>query len=694
MSSLSLLLAAASAAAQTAETAPASDLPTVRVKAAKESLTYHAPTARSATKVEAPQRDIPQTVDVVPAPVLRDQAVLSVQDALRNVPGVGLSHGDGQRDQVTIRGFSAIGDQFVDGMRDDALYFRDLSNVERIEVLKGPASVLYGRGSSGGLVNRVSKKPGVDVGELTVQFGSWQQRRAQLDYGQANPDEVVSFRVTGAIERANSYRDPQFLDRTAFAPSLLLRLAPTTRLLVQADYLEDARITDFGIPAYQGRPVNVRPGAYYGAANARDVDVSRSRVTSAGFELSHGFSDTLSLRNAFRFYDYVLDRKNTLVGSVNEGAGTASLNRSNVTRAEHGFFNQTELTQKLRTGSVDHQLLYGIEIARQHKDQVFRSQNNVATVDLFNPVLPVLPLLVTAAPATNNVGELDTTGVYVQDLVTFTPQWKALAGVRFDRFEQATEERRAGQANLARTDNAVSPRVGVVWQPSDVQSYYVSLSKSFQPSGESFPVAANNAQIEPEETTNREVGAKFDLFGGRASLNVAVFRLERTNIKTTDPATNTLVPMGTQRTDGLEASFNGDLGGGWQLVTGYAYLDAKMTKSIAVDAGQPVQGKHATLTSRQQANVWATHTLSSGWGGGAGVAYVGDRFANAGNTVVLPAYTKFDAAVWWRGKDVDVQLNVFNLTDREYIVAGHGSSPQLNLPGAPRSAQLTARLRF
>lgn len=679
----------------TTESAAEPVLPEFKVRASKDlPPTYNQPTAVSATKIEAPLRDIPQTVNVVPQQLLRDQGVRSMESVMKSVPGVGLSHGDGQRDQVTIRGFTAIADQFIDGLRDDALYFRDLSNIEQVEVIKGPASVLYGRGSSGGLINRISKKPGIDKSEVTAQVGSWQQRRGEFDIARNMRDNGVAFRITGAVERADSYRDQQFLDREALAPSLSFKLGTDTNLLLQAEYLSDERVTDFGIPAYRGRPVDVPVGTYYGAANARDVDTSKAEVTALGFTLSHRFNERLSVRNAFRHYDYKLNRNNTLVGSVNEAAQTASLNHGNVRREEDGYFNQTELTQKATLAGMEHQLLYGIEIGKQNKNQLFRTQTNVATVSLFNPVNPLLPLVAAAAPSSDNLGIMTTTSAYVQDLVTLSRHWKLLAGVRYDRFEQETRERRVSQANLGRIDTEWSPRAGVVYQPASNQSYYVSVSKSFQPSAEAFPLATNNAQLDPEETTNQEIGAKFDFLDGQASATASLFRLERTNIKTTDPATNRLIPIGEQRTDGLELTFTGDLPKGWQIWSGYAFLDAKVTSSIARDAGQPVQGKRATLTPRHSANLWLTKALGNGYRAGAGVNYVGDRAANPGNTVTLPGYTTVDAMVGYRLAKLDIQLNVNNVFDRKHTVSGHGTVANLNMPGAPRSVQLTARYNF
>ncbi|WP_338763425.1 TonB-dependent siderophore receptor [Massilia sp. METH4] len=665
-----------------------------------DSPAYNVPTSTSAMKIDAPLRDIPQTVNVIPEQLLRDQAVLSMEDAMKSVPGVGLSHGDGQRDQVTLRGFSAISDQFVDGFRDDALYFRDMSNVERIEVLKGPAAVLYGRGSSGGLINRVTKRPGTNLSEVAVRVGSHNQRRGEVDLARTIGENGMAFRVTGAIERADGYRDQQFLERDAIAPSLFVPLGSSTGLLLQAEHLSDRRVTDFGIPSYQGRPVDVPAGTYYGAANARDVDFSHAEVFAGGFTLEHRFSERLSLRNGFRKYDYTLARNNTLVGSVNETARTASLNRTNLRREEDGWFNQTELTQIASLAGMKHQLLYGVEFGKQDKDQVNRSRSNVATVTLFNPVLPVLPLALDVAPATDNRGIFTTRGAYVQDLVELAPGWKALAGVRYDRFEQETRERRAGQSNLQRVDADWSPRAGLVWQPSATQSYYVSFSRSFQPSAENFPLAANNAQIAPEETTNKEVGGKFDFFGGALSATAALFRLERTNVKFTDPVTNLLVPVGTQRSDGLELTLAGQLAGGWQVWSGYSFLDTEVVSSPALDSSDnvikrvPVQGKRATLTPRHSGNLWVSKSFGSSLRAGLGVVAVSERFANPGNTVKLPGFATVDAMVGYRLGAVDLQLNVNNLLDRDYIVSGHGSAPNLNMPGAPLGARLTARYRF
>ena len=679
-------------------------LPAVTVTASKDKDGYVAATSASGTKTEMALRDVPQTINVVPAAVIRDQNAMSIQDIMKNIPGVGLSTGDGQRDQVFIRGFTAIGDQFVDGFRDDALYFRDLSNVERLEVIKGPAAVLYGRGSSGGLVNRITKKPGIDITDVALSLTNTQGRRGEVDVGRVG--ETVDWRVTGAREVSDSYREQQFINRTALAPSVAIRLSGATKLLLQGDYLEDRRLTDFGIPSWHGRPVAVAAGTYYGAANARDADFSQSRVVSTAATLTHKFSDSLLLRNAFRYYDYHLDRNNTNIsGNVNEVKGTMSLGHAKLNRDESGWFNQTELTQKLVTGTMRHEVLYGAEFGKQNKDASNWASTVVATnVSIFQPVLPQVNRSKLGARS-DTFGTYDTAAAYVQDAIAFSDEWKALAGLRYDRYKQQSRLANAlgvTTADLSRTDAAFSPRAGLVWQPSAVQSYYASWSRSFQPSGENFALAANNAELAPETTRNTEVGAKYELWGGRANATVSLFRLERDNIKTSDPITNRIVPVGTQRTDGLELTFNADLHDGWQMMAGYAYLDATITDSIAVDRSVnapgtttansvAIKGKRATLTARNTANLWLTKELGHGFTVGAGANAVGSRFANPGNTVVLPGYVTADAMAAYRTGRYEVQLNVNNIGDTRYIVSGHGSSPNLSLPGAPRNVALTLR---
>lgn len=660
---------------------------TVVVNGVREKPGYVA-MATNAAKIAAPLRDLPQSISVISAEVLRDQRALSLQDVLKNVPGIGLGSGDGQRDQVFIRGFSAIADQFVDGFRDDGLYFRDLSNVDRVEVLKGPAAVLYGRGSSGGLINRVTKKPDIGILSASLTAGSFDTARGELDLGHVDRSSGVGFRFTGAVEDDGSYRDQQFVKRVALAPSFMLGAGKDTTLVVQADYLKDRRLTDFGVPAIGGRPVDVDRSTYYGAANARNADVSEAEVLSQTVTLVHRLSDRLSFRNGFRHYRYTLDRRNTNATAVNAAARTVTLSHGGILRDEDGWSNQAELTQTLDLAGTHHTLLYGWEQALQVKGAITLASRVVAVTPILAPVLPTIDNARFTAVSASNVNRFTTTGLYVQDLIDLGYGVKVLAGIRHDRFRQETRQRIAGQPNLARTDDTWSPRAGLVFQPDDSQSYYASWSRSFQPSGETFALAASNADIAPEQTVNKELGAKYTLFRERLAIQVAAFDLRRTGIKGTDPATQRVIPIGTQRTRGVEVSAQLDLPSGLRALAGYSYLDGKVTAS----ATPSFVGRGATLTPTHQANAFVTKSFGSRFGVGAGGNYVADRWADPANTTVLPHYVTADALAWAQTGPVRLQLNAYNLFDRRYIVSGHGTSPLLNVPGAPRSVLVTARI--
>lgn len=683
--------------------APGGTLPEVKVRATQDA--GYAPAAStSATKTNAPLRDVPQAVNVIAQQLMRDQAARSMQDVLRNVPGVGMSSGDGQRDQVTIRGFTAIADQFIDGIRDDALYFRDLSNIERVEVLKGPAAVLYGRGSSGGLINRVTKKPRPgSFGEVTLNLGSHSLKRVSFDANTQASDKAA-VRVTGAYEDSGSFRDQGFIQRSSLAPAVTVKLGQDTRLLVQGEFAKDKRITDFGVPAFAGRPVDVPAGTYYGSGKARRDDATATDVSSVTAALDHRFSDALSVRNVTRTYTYKLDRNNTLPGgTVDTATLTVGRSRGQVARQEDGYFNQTDFIYRSAPGGIKQDWLFGLEVGRQNKYQNFVNQGNIDRVSIFNPGAVVPPpfsaAVLAAANPSNSVFKV--LGLYVQDQMTLAPEWKALLGVRYDSFRQATEFVRTG-APLAREDKTWSPRAGLVWQPSDTASYYMSFSKSYQPSAESFPLAANNAGSPPEQTRNREVGAKLDLLDGLLSVTAAWFNLERSGIKTADPARPAvLLNVGTQRTNGLELTASGQLPQGIELSASYAYLDALITRSTATQGSPqtpvvqiPLQGKRPSLTPRHSAFVWAVKQLGNGFSAGGGLNYSADRFASPSNAVVLPGYVTADLAGYYRSRRFDVALNLKNVTNRKYAVSGHGSNDNLIVPGAPRELQLAVTYKF
>ena len=686
--------------------ADAQTLPAVTIKADADG-GYSPASSNTATKNSAPLRDIPQAVNVVPQQLLRDQAARSMEDALRNVPGVVFSSGDGQRDQVVIRGFSAISDQFIDGVRDDALYFRDLSNIDRIEVLKGPSAVLYGRGSSGGLINRVTKKPrfGETSGEAVLSLGTHKLRRIEGDFNMA-VSETAAFRLNLAREDSGSYRDQQFVDRYSFAPSLALKLGAQTDVLLQYTKARNQRVTDFGIPALNGRPVDVSASTYYGSGNAHRDDTTTSLVDSFTATLNHRFDDAFSVRNISRYSTYELDRYNTLPsGTTDPMALTVGRTRSFILRDESSWFNQTDFTYKNAPGGFKQEWLFGLELGQQKRRAESVSGGAVDRVSIFNPgrvVPPPIPASAfTADGAIPSHTQQDVFGVYLQDQISLAKNWKALLGVRYDEFKQATTFDRKLDS-LARTDRSFSPRAGLVWQPSDAQSYYLSYSRSFQPSAEAFALAGNSVGNEPEITRNMEIGSKLDFLEGALSVTAALFNLERSNIKNTDPANPARqINVGKQRTNGLELTANGRLPGRWDVSAGYAYLDGKMVESVArVSSLQlpvvsvPALGKVPALTPRHSGFLWAMKDVGNGFSLGGGLNYVGARFASLTNLVTLPSYVTADLAGLYKAGRYELGVNVKNVTDKKHIVSSHGSNDNLIVPGPPRQVQLTLRAKF
>ena len=709
-----LLLAIAAWPTQAADAAKAEEgatatgaettLPEVKVQAGTENESRYQPlTTKTAAKIEAELRDIPQTVNVIPETLFRDQGARSMNEVLRNVPGVGFSNGDGQRDQVTIRGFSAIADQFVDGVRDDALYFRELANIEQVEVLKGPASVLYGRGSSGGLINRITKKPTDDpFTNVTTTVGSWDMKRVEVDSNQPL-GEVAAFRINAAVEDSGSFRDQGFTERNFIAPSLQLNISEKTRLLFQVENLEDKRVTDFGVPAINGRPVDVDPETYYGSSDARDDDYTETDMLSGAVTLEHEFSNGWKLKNTFRASDYDLNRNNTVVTSVNTTTLLANRRHSFIDRQEHGYFNQTDISTNADWLGMKHALLFGMELGYQDKDAQSGSYANPGSVSLYDPQSnDNTGANRTVTASTRSLSQV--AGFYVQDLITLNPEWKALVGVRHDRFDQTTENVLT-DTRFGRTDTEFSPRAGLVYQPTPWASVYASYTQSFQPSQEVFALAANNTDIAPEETTNYEVGTKLDFLGGNLSAMVSLFRLERTNIKSVDPTDTTkLIPVGEQRTDGLELSLSGRPAHGWDITAGYAFLDAEITKS-PTSVGVPIsatgasylvaiEGNRPSLTPRHSANLWVTRRFDNGFGLGGGVTLMGEQFASVSNEVKLPGYARADMTAFYETKKYEVRLLVNNIFDREYFESAHGSVDIDNTPGAPRNAQLSLKLKF
>ena len=695
--------------------AQAQTLPEIRVDSGQEHGANYAPAAgTTAAKIDAPLRDIPQSVQIVTQEVMRDQAARSVSDVMKTIPSVGIATGDGQRDALVIRGFTALYDILLDGVRDDSQYFRDLYNIERVEVVKGPAAALYGRGSSGGLVNLITKKPGfTNSGEIGYTIGSYGLKRADFNLNRAVSD-TLAIRLDGAVEDSGSYRPNAYIRSRAFSPSLLWKDGSQS-LLLQYNYQHQDRSIDFGVPGYQGRPANVAGNAYYGALHAFPEDHANSQIESTTAQYKNRLGEGATFTDTFRYYEYTLDRRHTRVGSVNDSGAVpmALLSRGSVQRYEHGWFNQSELTRDVNIGGLDNKLLVGVEIGEQKR---YQEVNNAAagnragyafSTPLFAPVARDLPGTVPVSQAsapTAGYTTNPTRSLYAQALTSWTPTIKTLLGLRYDSFGQRYDDRLPANADLSRTDKNVSPRAGVVWQPTAAQSYYASVTKSYQPSGEAGPLAVTNADLKPEQTVNLEIGSKTDLFDGGATFTAALYQLTRSDVKYTDPILNKLINVGEQRSRGVELTFAGQVRPGWQVIAGYSYLDALVTRGVGTvtapfssAVATPLQGKTLALAPRQTFSLWTLKSIDSlvhGVQVGAGVIARSASFANVDNAVVMPGFATVDLAAYWRpaARGWSAALNLKNVLDRRYYLSANNDLGIL--PGGPRTVEVSARYSF
>jgi catecholate siderophore receptor len=640
----------------------------------------------SATAMRTPTllRDIPQTVAVVPEELLRDQRAQSVGDAVRNVPGVSVAQGEGNRDQLVIRGISSASDFFVNGIRDDQERFRDLYNVESMEVVQGPAAVLFGRGGGGGLVNLVTINPHRGTpSDASIEAGAYGHKRGTMRFT-LPVGTTGALRIAAMGQDSGGFRDGFFLRRYAINPTLGLKFGARATLTLGFEHLSDHRLADRGIPSRAGRPVDVPASQFFGSTAQNDA---RSGVDSARASFEYRFSPSLVLRNTFQVGRYDKFYANVYPGSAVSAAGTFTLSAYNHTVDRVNTFNQTDLVHDRRLFGMDHVLLAGVEAGRQVQDELRYTAASITNVTLATSVRDAN---FAAAPLTvdRHAGGSVLAG-YVQDQIALSGRWKAVVGARVDRFDVDVDDHIPGALDLGRTDTNVSPRAGLIFQPSRGASIYASYSYTFLPSGQTLGLARNTAEVEPENAKNYEVGTKLELMNGALSFNAAIFRLDRNNVKNTDPNDPTLLVLtGQQRTEGIVTSAAGNLTRRWKLTGGYANFTARVMRDTAAAPA----GRQVGLVPRHQATLWSTYDVTRNWGIGAGVVGQSAVFTSFTNQVTLPSFTRTDAVTWYQLGRYRVALNVDNLFDTAYYPTAHNDN---NIsPGAPRALQLTLRAAF
>jgi catecholate siderophore receptor len=658
---------------------------------------YDAASTATATRTDTPLHDVPQAVTVITGVLIRDQAMQGMADLVRYVPGVTWAQGEGNRDTPVLRGNSSTADFFVDGVRDDVQYIRDLYNAERVEVLKGPNAMIFGRGGGGGVINRVTRQADWSGGRsLTVEGGSRDHRRLTLDV-----DEPLSGAVAGRLaavyERSGSFRDRVNLERWGVDPTLTWRAADDLVVRLGYERFHDDRTADRGLPSFQGRPSPAAASAFFGDPG---ISYVRADVDLASAALEWTPTGRFTLRNRTlvgsydKFYQNVFAGAAALAGPDGAPASVPLSAYNNATTREN-LFNQTDLIWKAQSGGVRHTLLLGAEVGRQSTDNLRDTGffNNTATTFSVPFGAPSVSVPVTFRPAAgdaDNHVRATVAAIYGQEQAEIGEHLQLIAGLRSDAFALKLHNNRTGE-DFARTDHLVSPRLGLVLKPAQSLSLYASYSVSFLPSaGDQFgSLTASTETLKPERFENRELGAKWDPRPG-LSLTAAAYDLERSNTTASDPNTpGRIVQTGAQRTRGVELGASGKLSERWEVAGGYAWTDARIVSTTS----QGLAGKRVALTPRQAFSLWNKVSLTPNWSVGLGVIVQGRSFAAVDNTVTLPGFTRLDAALFWKiSPRLAAQLNVENLADRGYVPTAQGNNNIL--PGAPRTVRASLTARF
>ncbi|MEZ5352100.1 MAG: TonB-dependent siderophore receptor [Bryobacteraceae bacterium] len=600
-----------------------------------------------------------------------------------------MEQGEGHRDAPVIRGNATTADFYVNGIRDDVQYLRDLYNVERVEAVKGANALTFGRGGGGGVINRVTKGAGFSpLREVTLQGGTFSNRRGTADFGHAF-GETIGIRMNGVYENSDGFRHGFNLERYGIAPSVIWKPAGSTQVRVGYERFRDARTVDRGIPSFAGGPAPAHRSTFFG-----DPDASHALASiHLGNAVVEHQAGAWNLRNATMVGDYDKFYQNIFPGAVSADLSSVSLAGYNNATVRRNVFNQTDATAIVHTGRFRHTILTGMEFGRQRsvnfRNTAYFGSSTSLAAPFADPTVRAGAHFRQSASDADNVPEAHVAAAFAQDQIELSRHVQLVAGLRFDRFRMDFHNNRGG-ADLTRTDGMVSPRLGLVVKPAGQLSLYSSYSVSYLPSsGDQFSsLSATTQTLEPQKFTNYEAGAKMDV--RRLSLTAAVYRLERTNTTAPDPNNPArIVQTGSQRTNGFEAGVNGSLTRRWQIAGGYSTQDAYIrSATTAAPAGARV-----ALVPRHSFSVWNNYRVLPRWSMGLGVIRQASSFTGIDNTVRLPAFTRADAATFVDlTETVRLQFNLENAFDVTYYPTAHGNNNIL--PGSARTLRAALVARF
>lgn len=652
----------------------------------------------SSPKYTEPLRDTPQTITIIPKAVMEEQGATTLRDVLRNVTGLTMTAGEGGTpagDNLTLRGFSARNDIFIDGSRDLGAQSRDPFNLEQVEVVKGPGSAYTGRGSAGGSINLVSKAPMVNRSfGGTLSFGTDGTKRVTSDINLPITDRTA-FRLNALTHDSGvAGRDVVKNQRWGVAPSIMFGLGTKMRWTLSYYYLGQDNISDYGIPwvpatnnvlaAYRDKPAPAPRNTFYGFKD-RDYEKLRSDLATVKFE--RDFNEAVTLRNQLRFGYSSRDSLATPPRFASNDSTTINREMRSWIAEDKTWDNQTDLRAKFSTGKIEHSLVAGLALTNENNLRQNRTAPN-STTTLLNPnPNDVYTGSITLNP---NIGDITgkTISTYAFDTARLSKHIEFNGGLRWDRFD--VEGISTTPAPVARLDKMLSWRAGAVFKPVEQGSLYVSYGTSLSPSLEGLSYGTANTAIEPEKTYNFELGSKWDVINQRLSVNAALFRVEKTNARTPGilPDDPPQVLNGRQRVDGVELGASGSVTRALRVFGGYTFLDSEIVKSnTAAEVGKEIQN-----APRHSFTLWSTYQLPQRILIGGGPRFVGKRFGNNTNTRQVNSYWLLDAmASFPVSKHIDLRLNLYNLTNSYYFDRLGGGHV---IPGAGRSATVSTGFRF
>lgn len=642
-------------------------------------------------KAPTPLLDVPQSVTVLSREQLDDQGVTQLGDALRYVPGVVLAQGEGNRDQIVLRGQNTTADFFLNGLRDDTQYYRSLYNIDHVEVLRGANALLFGRGGGGGVINRVRKTPslaGQSVG-ASAAVGTFGDFALAADLN-APLSQTVGARINGTYEEFDNHRQDFHGRFIGVNPTLAFAPSADTRIDLSYNYDDDRRTADRGVPSLAGKPLEGYRDTFFGR---KDTNISDVKAHIVEARLTQKLADSLTLTVAGQYSHTDKYYGNIFAGAaVNPATNTVSLSAYNSTVKRESWIGQANLTWEGKTGPIGHTVIAGIEGGDQGTDAarregIFPGNKASATVALADRL--DIPAITFGAPSRSTHTKVTTFSAYVQDQIELAPFLQIVGGVRYDSFKIRADDL-LHSTSAGRTDHKWSPRAGVIVKPKANLSLYGSYTKTFLPqSGDQFSALdATQATLAPEEFKNLEVGAKWDVTPTLA-LTAAAYRLDRENSRFNDPVTGLPQLSGKTRTRGIELSATGKILPQWQVSLGYALQDGKVRSSTTAAPA----GRGLALLPESQISLWTRYDVTEKLGLGLGVTHQSSAYTTVSNTVTLPAWTRVDTAVFYNvSKNISVQLNVNNLLNEQYFPTAHTDN---NIStAAPRSARLTVRMGF